>query len=230
MAKQQKNSVAKKDNFTRNLVIGMIALVAIVGVGFSIASNKTNNLASSPSIASKTDGYGITFNTSATPRIDLYEDFQCPICQAFESLNNSYINQLARSGKAKVVFHPMTFIGPESILAANMAACAADEGRFLEAHSALYANQPAHENSGTITNDYLILLGSSVGLTDNKFKTCVTNGNYVNWTKNIEADASSKNVNATPTVFVNGKEIDRKTQYMDSTAFKKALSDAGIHL
>ena len=53
-------------------------------------------------------------------------------------------------------------------------------------------------------------------------------GDYVLWTKNIEGDAAGKNINSTPTVFVNGKELDRKTQYMDAVAFKKALSDAGV--
>ena len=48
------------------------------------------------------------------------------------------------------------------------------------------------------------------------------------WTKNIEGDASGKNINSTPTVFVNGKELDRNTQYMDAAAFKKALADAGV--
>ena len=53
------------------------------------------------------------------------------------------------------------------------------------------------------------------------------NGNYAGWVKNIAADGAAKNVNATPTVLVNGKELDRNTQYMDPAAFQAALVAAG---
>ena len=155
-------------------------------------------------------------------------DFQCPICQRFESINNSYLNQVAQSGKAKVVFHPMSFIGAESILAANAAACSADQSKFLEYHKLLYQNQSTTENSGKWSNQFLEQLGQVAGISNNSFINCIQSAKYGNWTKNINADAAAKNVNSTPTVFVNGKELDRATQYMDGAAFQKALKDAGV--
>jgi protein-disulfide isomerase len=219
----------KKDNFVRNLiVVSVVVIVAFTGV-YKVSSNKKVSAnASIPKVASAADGYGLVYNPSAKVTVDIFEDFQCPICQTFEGINNKYINELVTSGKAKVVFHPMTFIGPESILAANMAACAADSGKFLEAHANIYANQPAKENSGTMTNNYLFLLGTSVGITDSSFSKCVNDGKYADWTKLVEADAAKRGVNATPTVFVNGKELDRNTQYMDPAKFKKAMTDAGV--
>ena len=220
----------KKDNLTRNLVIGMVVLVIAVMGGLTVASHQSSSKATVPSSVSKADGYGIVFNPSASPQIDIWEDFQCPICQHFEALNNSTINQVARSGLAKVVFHPMSFIGAESVLAANAAACAADQGKYLEMHEALYANQASSENSGKFTNNFLTALGDSTGITSKTFASCVANGKYLDWTKNIEADAAKHNVTGTPTVFINGKEINRNTQYMDPAAFKKALTDAGVKL
>jgi protein-disulfide isomerase len=35
-------------------------------------------------------------------------------------------------------------------------------------------------------------------------------------------------VNSTPTVKINGKEIDRNTEYMDPVKFKAALAAAGV--
>ena len=218
----------KKDKGMRGLVIGMVVFVVVVGVAFSLYTNKTNSSASVPSSVSKADGYGVVFNAKAKPQIDIWEDFQCPICQRFESLNNTYINQVAQSGKAKVVFHPMSFIGAESILAANAAACAADSGKFLDYHKLLYQNQASSENSGKWSNQFLEQLGQVAGITNNSFINCIQNAKYGNWTKNINADAAAKNVNSTPTVFVNGKELDRATQYMDPVAFQKALTDAGV--
>ena len=130
----------KKDKGMRGLVIGMVVFVVVVGVAFSLYTNKTNSSASVPSSVSKADGYGVVFNAKAKPQIDIWEDFQCPICDRFEGINGNYINQVIQAGHAKVVFHTMSFIGPESILAANAGACAANSGKFVQFHAAMYNN------------------------------------------------------------------------------------------
>jgi protein-disulfide isomerase len=222
------NKGPKKEKGMRGLVIGMVLFVVVVGVAFSLYSNRSNSSASIPSSVSEADGYGIVFNAAAKPQVDIWEDFQCPICQRFESINNSYLNEIAQGGKAKVVFHPMSFIGAESILAANAAACSADAGKFLNYHKLLYQNQGTTENSGKWSNQFLEQLGQVAGINNNSFIQCIQGAKYGNWTKNINADGAAKSVNSTPTVFVNGKELDRATQYMDPVAFKKALTDAGV--
>ena len=75
-------------------------------------------------------------------------------------------------------------------------------------------NLPA-ENSGAITTDYLIALGQGVGITSDKFKSCVANLDYKGWVNNVAASGGKANVNSTPTVFVNGKEIRRATSGAD---------------
>ncbi len=216
------------DKGLRNLVVGMLIFVLVVSAALVITKKKSITAASTPSSVTSADGWGIVFNKTAKPQIDIWEDFQCPVCQRFEAVNSDYINGIIRAGKAKVVFHPMSFIGNESLAAANAAACANDQGKFLEMHTLLYQNQSATENSGKITTDFLTQIGKVAGITNTSYDECVVKGKYVMWTKNIEGDASGKNINSTPTVFVNGKELDRKTQYMDAAAFKKALADAGV--
>lgn len=231
--KAKKNSVAKpKDNFTRFLVIGMIAFVVIAGVGAALAKNHSNSHAAVPSAVDKSDGDGIQFNPTAKVKVDMYEDFRCPNCEHFEALNNSYVNGLVRAGKIDAVYHPMSFIAPDSALAAAAAACASDQGKFLDYHTALYVNQPTDaqhaENTAYWTNATLILLGHSIGITSKSFDQCVNSGKYIPWTSNIEADADAKNINATPTIIVNGKTLPLATDY-DAAAFKKVLTDLGVH-
>lgn len=215
------------DKGLRNTVLGTVLFIVIALTGVVFYSNSSKN-ATLPGGTSKNDGYGITFNSSKTPQIDIWEDFQCPICKTFEGINNSYINEIASSGKAKVVFHPMTFIGIESIVAANAAACSNIEGKFLQFHKALYENQSSTENSGHWNNAAMISLGKSVGISTKSFSDCVNNSKFYDWAKKVEDAAAAKNVNATPTVFVNGKELDRQTQYMNADAFKAALIAAGV--
>ena len=144
-------------------------------------------------------------------------------------INGGYLNEVIAQKKAKVVFHPMTFIGPESILAANAAACSADENKFVDMNLALFQNQPAGENTGKWSNASLIAIGNSVGITTDSFKQCVNDGKYVKWTRNITVESGKANVNSTPTVLVNGKPLDRNTEYADPSKFREALAAAGVN-
>jgi protein-disulfide isomerase len=210
------------DKVTRNLVIGMVIFVVVVGTVFSVMSNKSKT-AAIPSTVSKADGYGIVFNSDVKGKtVDIWEDLQCPVCKQFESVNGAYIKDLVNSKKAKVVFHVLSFIGTESVLAANSVACSQDEGKFLQLHAYLYAHQGT-ENTGTWSNAALIKSGAAVGLTSSKFVNCIDKGTYTGWVANVANDGSAKNITSTPTVLVNGKEIDRNTQYMDAAAFTKAV-------
>ena len=218
-------SSAGGDKFTRNLVIAMVALVVIVGAGFSYFGSKGSESAAVPSSVSKADGYGIVFNADVpnVPTIDIYEDFQCPVCARFAGINGETIAKAIAEKKAKVVYHVLSFLGTESILAANASACAADEDKFLAFHKAFYANQPA-ENAGAINATFLKSIGAAVGITSDKFSTCVDNGGYSDWVKNVAEAGAKANVNSTPTVFVNGKELDRNTEYFNVEAFAKAIA------
>ena len=177
------------DPITRWLVIGMVALVVVVGAGISIFNNTSKKAAVLPSAASVKDGYGIVFNDGLTPVIDVWEDFQCPSCKAFESTNGAALKALVVEKKAKVVFHPLSFLGPESVYAANGAACASDQGKFLEFYEIMYANQPA-ENSGAWNNEGVIATAAAAGVTGPEFEACVNKGKYADWVGNVGSEGS----------------------------------------
>lgn len=212
------------DKVTRYIVIAMVTLVVAVGLIFSILNNKSGNSASLPSQVSSANGYGVVFNgeLSGVPVVDIWEDFQCPVCAQFEALNGAFLESLIKEKKATVIYHPLSFIGPESVRAANAVACASDEDKYLDYHNFLYRNQPT-ENSGKWSNAYLIAGGVSVGISSSEFDACINQSQYGSWVQNIATDGAKSKVNSTPTVFVNGKEIDRQTQYFDAAAFAAAV-------
>jgi hypothetical protein len=216
------------DKGTRNLVIIMVSFIVLIGVVFSLINSRSNSTVTTPASVSSTDGYGIVLNPDSKPTIDVYIDYQCPICKNFEILNGGYLNEVIAQKKAKVVYHPMTFIGPESILAANAAACAADEDKFVGMNLALFQDQSATENSGKWQGDSLLKIGKSIGLNSGKFEKCVKDGNYVKWTGNVAAASAKANVNGTPTIFIDGKELNRNTDYGDPIKFKAALAAGGV--
>ena len=216
------------DKGTRNLVIAMVAFIVAVGIIFSFISNRASSNFAIPAAVSEADGYGIVLNPTATPTIDVWVDYQCPACRTFEVLNGGYINEIIAQKKAKVVFHPLTFIGAESIIAANAAACAADENKFVDMNLALFQNQAGSENSGKWQGDVMLAIGESIGIKSESFKQCVREGNYVKWTRNVTDASASKNVNSTPTIRINGKDLDRNTEYGDPVKFKAALAAGGV--
>jgi protein-disulfide isomerase len=220
MAKSQPG----KDNFTRNLVIAVVVGVLLIMLVPTLLSKQTDSSASVPASVSADRDYGIVFNDELTgvPVVDIYEDFQCPVCAQFTQLNGPYIESLITEKKATVVYHTLSFLGPESVNAANAAACAADDGKFLEYHRILMMNQK-QENSGAWDNTFLASLGQTAGITSQKFSSCVNKGEYLGWVSNVAAAGAKANVNSTPTVFVNGKEIDRNGEYFDAAKFKAAV-------
>mgnify|MGYP006169444993 FL=1 len=213
-----------KDNFTRNLVIAVVVGVLLIMLVPTLLSRQTDSSASIPANVSADRGYGVVFNEELTgvPVVDIYEDFQCPVCAQFTQLNGPYIESLIAEKKATVVYHTLSFLGPESVNAANAAACSADEGKFLEFHRLLMMNQK-QENSGAWDNTFLASLGQTAGITSQKFSSCVNKGEYLGWVSNVAAAGAKANVNSTPTVFVNGKEIDRNGEYFDAAKFKAAV-------
>jgi len=222
-----KNPAGGKDNFTRNLVIAVVVGVALIMLVPTILSKQTDTSASIPASVSAEDGYGIVFNKELTgvPFIEIYEDFQCPACARFESIAGEYIEELITTKKAKVAFHTLSFLGGESQIAANAAACSADEGKFLQLHKTLMANQPS-ENSGAWNSAYFSTLGLGLGISSPEYDKCVADNKYMGWVKNVAEEGAKRNINSTPTVLINGKEIDRNTAYASLGDFMLAVEKA----
>ena len=223
MTKQQPG----KDNFTRNLVVAVVVGVLLIMLVPTLLSKQTDSSAKTPASVSADRGYGIVFNDElkGVPVIDIYEDFQCPACARFESIAGEYIEELISTKKAKVAFHTLSFLGGESQIAANAAACSADEGKFLQLHKTLMANQPS-ENSGAWNSAYFSTLGLGLGISSPEYDKCVADNKYMGWVKNVAEEGAKRNINSTPTVLINGKEIDRNTAYASLGDFMLAVEKA----
>ncbi|MEY3218513.1 MAG: hypothetical protein RLY96_976 [Actinomycetota bacterium] len=235
MAKQAAKST---DNTTRWIVIGMVLLVVVTGVVFSLFSQNSKENASlagldgttlKPAITSTIDtanGSPITFDNGAVTVIDVWEDPQCPVCKLFEDANGDYIESLIREKKATVRYHVLSFLGDESVRAANASFCAADEGQYLDFHHALYAVQSPLENSGFWSNETLVNIGKKIGITSKTFADCVTKGSKVEIVKANYDSMSKFGVQGTPTVFINGKKWERTQNEFSLEEFKAAVEAA----
>lgn len=230
------------DTLTRNLVLGMVGLVVLSGVIFTLMDKRSGSSTETPAAIanldtsglvnapfqgeiSESNDSGIVFNADAKPQIDIWEDFQCPYCNFFEQAIGGYVDELIRNKEAKVVYHMASFLGQESVRAANASYCALDEDRFLDFHKAVYKVQGT-ENSGLFSNKNLITIGSKLGITGKTFEDCVNGNNYGDSVKKVGDSLTKNNVNGTPTVFINGKLWERSGTDFKLDEFKAAVEAA----
>lgn len=120
------------------------------------------------------------------------------------------VSQYVQSGKVKFEFRDYAFIGPESKLAAQGADCAANQGKFWEYHDTLYANQPK-ENSGKVTKGYLKTIASKLGLNTGDFNQCLDSGATAKQVQQDLDSAQQQKLPGTPTIFVNGQQLQSAT-------------------
>jgi protein-disulfide isomerase len=232
MAKQ---AAKGSDNTTRWIVVAMVALVVVTGIVFSLFGQTDKSTASlagldgmkvKPAVTSTIDvanGSSIAFDNGAVTTIDVWEDPQCPVCKLFTDANGQYLESLIREKKATVRYHLLSFLGDESVRAANASFCAADEGQFLDFHKAIYTVQSSLENSGFWSNETLVNIGKKIGITSTTFEDCVNKGSKVDLVQANSNSMSQYGVQGTPTVFINGKKWERTQNGFVLEEFKAAV-------
>ena len=218
------------------VVVAAIVLVGVLGHKSTPQAGASNPNAALPTGVSKVD-YGVPYGTApkTAPRLDIWEDFQCPICKELEVANGATIESLAQQGKVQLYWHPATFIEqrfPNSNRSSTRAAyawgCAVDAGKTLDYHNGIFAMQSATEGAG-YTDAQLLGLATQVGITGNAYTTfqqCFSSAKYLQWTINSENSFTAQGIGGTPTGILNGKTIPNSVLF-DPKALTAAISAAG---
>jgi len=149
-------------------------------------------------------------NPNAPVTVIEYGDYQCPFCSRFFSqiepkLQEDYV----KTGKVKMVFRNLQFLGPESVKAAEAAECANDQNKFWAYHDVLYSAEMAdgNENNGNLTRDLFVKLAGDLKLDTKSFISCFEGNKYQKQIAQDTAVAQAAGVNSTPISFVNGQKI-----------------------
>lgn len=154
-----------------------------------------------------------------------FSDFLCPFCavsagfredlssqlksrdETWEAAVPKIIDTYIKDGKVKFVFRDCPFHGEAAQKASEAAQCAQDQGKYWEMHDLLFSRQedfPREENKIT---DFLPGLAQELGLNQDQFKECLTQGKYTEEVKKDLEAAKSYGVTGTPTYFVNGRKL-----------------------
>jgi len=198
-------------------VVAAVLLIVAVVVVFAVQTSRTATAADAAAPANTVDsGQVIVVGSADAPvTIDLYEDFQCPVCKSFEDSAGSTLASLVADGTVQLHYHGMAFLDTSandqySTRALNAAAVVlntAGPDAFQSFHDLLYADQPDEGGSG-LTDDQLIAYAEQAGASGETVEQDIRGLTYGDWVKEITDQASTDGVTGTPTVFVDGRQLE----------------------
>lgn len=128
-----------------------------------------------------------------------YADLQCPYCaQWARDALPTVVEDYVKTGKLRIVFHGMAFIGADSEKALRTAIAAGQEDHLWDVVHGLYLSQ-GHENTGWVTDELVTEIAAGIPDLDGEKLL------DVRWESTVEpelkraaAAAQAAGVNATP--------------------------------
>jgi protein-disulfide isomerase len=223
----------------RNLLIqiGLTAIVVVFAVALVLYivmsgdKKPTGGEAKSIRVASSKL---ITKEGTTEPKavLSLYEDFLCPLCGRFEQQFGPTVTQLIDSGAIAADYNMVAILSRPanqnySSRAGAAAYCVADEDTtpdkqaFRRFHAALYAQQPSETGTTFPTDAQLIEVARQAGVVG-KVPDCINSGRNVDMVNGL---AAASNVNATPTIRINGEDYEFSTPDALVAKIKEIVGD-----
>ncbi|HSP74197.1 MAG TPA: thioredoxin domain-containing protein [Gaiellaceae bacterium] len=165
---------------------------------------------------------GIELGDPAAPALYEYADIQCPYCAEFSNhVLPSVVRDFVRTGKVRLVFHGLAFIGPDSTKALRSVQSAGLQNRLWDVLDGLYAHQ-GKENSGWVTDDLLKEVGGGVpGLDTGRWFDEMGSDTVTTRIGEAAQAATTAGVNSTPSFVFKGQLL--QLQSLDPADFKAAL-------
>ncbi len=176
-------------------------------------------------------------NPGAPVTIIEFGDYQCPFCaKFFHDTEWQIIDKYVNTGKAKIVYKGLAFLGSESESAVLAASCAKEQGKFWQMHDAIFeaewsevknviaGKMQSNENNGNLTREFFAKTAQGLRINKDSFLSCFDSKKY-----KTEIDDNSKQASAalngkvsTPSFLINGKVIQGALPFED---FSKTIDE-----
>lgn len=140
--------------------------------------------------------------------IELYSDYVCPLCY----INNIMLHKAVKELKnVKIIHHNYPFdkecnpyisvnMHPNACFMSRGAIAARNQGNYWEMGTLLYENKPTKM-------DAMLELAEKAGLDKDKFKVDFESSSVDTEIANELENANSLDIDATPTMFINGEKV-----------------------
>ncbi len=182
--------------------------------------------------------------SDAKVTVVVFTDPQCPYCEIAEGREfgganldvlrgviPKIVSEYAETGKAKVVYNTMAFLGQESADAANAEYCARNisgNSGFLKMHNKLVAVHTGNEGVGTYSKANLKKYATDAGFSTTAMMNCIDSGAFDSLVLQDTAGANAIGVQGTPTIAVNNQIVTTGGQSDPTYAAVKAAIEKAL--
>ena len=201
----------------KRLVVSVVFVVLVIVVAISFSSYQANLLEMHDKtkylerIAAKTASPLVNLENGSPPlgsesapvTIVEFGDYQCEACYHwFHNTRSTLIDNYIETGKAKLIFVDLPFLGRDSPIAAQASYCAEDQGKYWEYHTILYTFQDGPPDSGWADRDRLNSFAFSLDMNIDEFNECMDSSKYKKRVKANYDEAVKNGANSTPTFII----------------------------
>lgn len=221
---------------TTKIFYGILALVAVVGIGgILFARTRAAGMATEPLELSQVSdpnallqqAQGVSLGEPEAPiQLLVFSDFMCPACRTWATsvepqLKRDYID----TGKVRFTYYdfPLSPGHRFSFVAARAARCAGDQGKFWDYHDRLFASQSQWSYGASMPTDQFLQFGRDIGLDEGAFESCLRSDAHAEVVTANKMLGETLGVGGTPTVFVNGRQLSEWSNYARVKAQLDAL-------
>jgi len=140
--------------------------------------------------------------------VTVYEmsDFQCPYCRAFALTTMPLLEkEYVQTGKVRLVYInlPLTTLHANAARAAELAVCAARQGKFWPMHDLLFQRQDGWA-SRKDAGPYFLALADTAGLTRGDVVRCLNSKSVRAEVRTDSTRAAQAGGRSTPTFYIEG--------------------------
>jgi protein-disulfide isomerase len=209
----QKEAAAKERNRRLLITLAIVVVLSAVVAGFVIFSGSGDTTtASTVSAPAKASGQALVVgsNDKAKYKVVVFEDFLCPFCRQFETTSRDFLRADAKKGTVQVEYRPFHLLQDEYSTRALSAWAAVLQqgtpGQALKFHDLLYDNQPYEQDPNKPGASKFASWAKKSGVTSKSVLAAMGKSDDA-FVSAADAAAAKASVEATPTVFVNGKQL-----------------------
>lgn len=218
---QQEAAVRQARNRRIVTVVGALVIVGLlVAIVLAVVSATRGGDSDKPAAASgkvvvpengNASGAVPIGEPDAPVTVEIYYDYMCPACGAFEAANGGELDRLLEDGSVRIELRPISFLDQQSsgtqysTRAANAFATVADGApdSAWDFHAALYAQQP-QEGSKGLSDDEIASIAEEAGVPSDVIDR-FEDGTYSGWVASVTQKAFDSGIQGTPTIKIDGE-------------------------
>jgi len=252
MAKNNAQRTAASGPSSRRPFYLILAAIAVLGIVAIVYEKKTSTHRTPEEMNAEYEALKQKYANAGPPQpyvrgkadapvvIEEFADYECPSCGNFATVTEPDVRaRIVDAGLAQYKYYdfPLPMHG-NSRQASLAAACADEQGKFWEMHDQLFASQdrwglsPSEAQVTDNPTPVFQSLAKAIGLDMTKWQQCYDSKKYEARVMANMSEALRRNIDQTPTFFVNGVKIagavpyDQLKQAVDNAAKQGPMSAA----